>query len=110
MIDLINFNLKIAKSPIHGWGMFANEFIKADTIILQNPGIVLQAKIYDSRELMEHFYPYDENFILGLGYVSLINSSDKPNVKFEIDKENKLVIIKTVRDVQINEEITFKYL
>lgn len=110
MINLINFNLKIAKSPIHGWGVFANEFIKADTIILQNPGVVLKAKIYDSRELMGYFYPYNENFILGLGYVSLINSSDEPNVGFEVNIENKVIIIKTVRDVQPNEEITFKYI
>ena len=38
-MELINGNLKIAKSLIHGWGLFTNEFIKQDQIICQSVGI-----------------------------------------------------------------------
>jgi SET domain-containing protein len=109
-MELINSNVKILKSNIHGWGVFANEFIKKDTIILQNPGVTLSSSGYYPRDLLLYFYPCDKDFILGLGPVSLINSSDEPNVMFEVDEKNKIITIKAVRDIQLNEEITFKYL
>lgn len=109
-MKLINFNLSVEKSPIHGWGIFVNEFIHTDTVIIQSPGILLRTAVRYPTELMYYFYPCDGNFILALGYASLINSSKQPNVCFDVDAENKLVNIKSIQPIQPGEEITLNYL
>jgi SET domain-containing protein len=110
-MELINENVKVCKSPIHGWGVFATTDIKENTIIIQTPGIIINTSNVHPESILLHSYPFDaKKCIIGLGYASLINSSDEPNVEFQVDTENEIIIIKTIQDIKINQEITFKYL
>ena len=55
-MELINGNLKIAKSLIHGWGLFTNEFIKQDQIICQSVGIFFPPFIEYPKEIFNYLY------------------------------------------------------
>lgn len=102
---LTNYKISVAK------GIFATDDIPENTLIIQSPGIVLRGpSAYVIKEIAEHTYPFDRDVILCFGYASLINSSDEPNVKFDVDVENKIVNITNIKHIRLNEEITFKYL
>jgi len=108
---LINHKISIERSPIHGWGVFTIDDIQENTLIIQSPGIILKGpSAYIIKEIAEYTYPFNRDVILCFGYASLINSSDEPNVKFEVDIENKIINITTIKNIKSNEEITFKYL
>lgn len=77
---------------------------------MQNPGILFQVGVPYKENLLRYFYPCGNNFLLGLGYASLINSNDNPNTTFKVDTENEIIIITSICDIEPNQEITFKYL
>ena len=101
----------IEKSKIHGWGLFARVPISKQQIITQAPGLIIGVGSYCPPELCCYTFPFSPaGLILSLGPPSLINSSTDPNSTYEVDEINKLVIIKAIRDIECNEEITLQYL
>jgi SET domain-containing protein len=59
---------------------------------------------------MVYLYSGNGSLFLTQGHAGLINSSNFPNSKIEIDIENNIITIIAIRDIFINEEITLKYL
>jgi len=83
--------LTIKPSGIEGLGLFTSAFIKADTEL----GIT---------------HVYDERF--SNGYIrtplgGFFNHSKEPNCMAYID--NDFIKLKTIRDINLNEELTAKY-
>ena len=111
-MELINGNLKIAKSLIHGWGLFTNEFIKQDQIICQSVGIFFPPFIEYPKEIFNYLYNSHspKGLLLFLGYSSLINSSETPNSNFKIDSEQNIITIIASKDINPLEEITLNYI
>ena len=111
-MELINGNLKIAKSLIHGWGLFTNEFIKQDQIICQSVGIFFPPFIEYPKEIFNYLYNSHspKGLLLFLGYSSLINSSETPNSNFKIDFEQYIITITSIKNINPLEEITLNYI
>jgi SET domain-containing protein len=109
-MKLISCDLSISQSPIHGWGLFTNEFIKKDQIINQSIGINFPPGSDCPAELIKYVYAHSKGLIVFLGYASWINSSKNPNSKFIIDSEQNIITIIASKDINPLEEITLNYI
>lgn len=85
-------------SPIHGKGLFAKDFIPADTVI----GIVQGEPTKTDGEHV--LWVDDENGFLVQCDLRFINHSDTPNAAYYDDLE-----VCAMRDIEPGEEITHNY-
>jgi len=107
--------LFVAPSDQRGRGVFASEMIAADTTIEISPVLVLSM---EDRKRVEETLLYDYIFSWGedgrkaciaLGYLSLYNHSYNANCDYEMDFDDELMTIKTVRDIEKGEELFINY-
>jgi SET domain-containing protein len=107
--------LFVAPSKNKGRGVFASEPIPAKTVIEIAPVIVMSRKertFLDQTLLHDYIFEWGnekDQCCMALGYVPLYNHSDEANCDYEMDFENKIISIKTVRDVEAGEELMINY-
>lgn len=109
-MSLISCKLYIKESSIHGWGLFANEFIKTNQIITQSPSIIFPTGVYCPQQLLPYTFSFEGKLMLGLGHINFINSSENPNTTSSYSFQDNIITIKAIKDIQSEEEITLKYL
>ena len=109
-MKLISCDLSICQSPIHGWGLFTNEFIKKDQIINQSVGINFPLGNDCPAELIKYVYAHTKGLIISLGHASWINSSKTPNASFSIDSIQNIITLIATQDINPLEEITLNYI
>ncbi|MFC0772762.1 SET domain-containing protein [Terrimonas alba] len=107
--------LFIAPSGDLGRGVYTSSAIEADTVIEMSPVIVMSN---DDRKLLDKTLLHDYIFEWGrkggqccmaLGYVPMYNHSYKSNCEYEMDFDNDLISIKTVRYIKEGEELFINY-
>lgn len=95
--------------------MFTSEDIEAGTVIEISPVIIMSNK---ERELLDQTLLHDYIFEWGdkkdkccmaLGYVPVYNHSYESNCEYEMDFEQELISIKTVRQVKAGEQLFINY-
>lgn len=116
MKEILYFNNKIEmrKSPIHGWGIFAKDFITIGEILEEEPYLIIPMSPNESSSL---FIDYRYNFprenskhqVIAFGFSCIYNHSNDPNAKWETDEENNIFIFSTIKDIQKDEEIFIYY-
>jgi len=111
---LFNNKIEVKKSTIHGWGVFAKNFIHAGEILEENAFLIIPMNKNESSSLFIDYrfnYPRlnSENQVLVFGYSSLYNHSEDPNAKWETDEINKLFIFQAIKDIEKDEEILVYY-
>jgi len=107
----------VAKSRIHGLGVFANEDIQEGEVFEITPLIdVVKSKEEDLKH--EFFYDYrfaynkegkTTKLVLALGYGSLYNHSNTPNANWRLNTELDMFEFFSVRDIKDGEEIFIYY-
>lgn len=107
--------LSIADAGEQGRGVFTSEDISDDTTIEESPVIVMsrdERKLLDQTLLHDYIFEWGGNkdqCCMALGYVPLYNHSYRSNCEYEMDFENKLIRIKTVRFIKKGEELFINY-
>jgi len=107
--------LSIAPSPKGGRGVFATQNIPAGTVLEISPVIVLTAaerKEVEKTKLFDYIFEWGKSRKQGcvaLGYVSMYNHDYSSNCDYEMDYEERLMTIKTVKDVKKGEELCVNY-
>ncbi|MCB0777233.1 MAG: SET domain-containing protein-lysine N-methyltransferase [Chitinophagaceae bacterium] len=107
--------LYIAETDQMGKGVFTTENLEADSVIEIAPVLVMsndERKLLDQTLLHDYIFEWGEESTeccLALGYVSIYNHSYESNCEYEMDFENKLIRIKTVRQVLAGEELFINY-
>jgi uncharacterized protein len=107
--------LHIAPTSSMGRGVFTSEDLKKDTIIEISPVIVLSRedrKLLDQTLLHDYIFEWGEKknqCCMALGYVPLYNHSYKSNCEYEMDFDEALITIKTVRHIKAGEELFINY-
>lgn len=94
------------KSPMHGYGVFADKTIKKGEIIEECYMIVSKG----GDKGLEDFY-FDakgKNAIL-TGFGIIYNHLDEPNADYTINQKNRLATIKAERKILKGEEIFISY-
>ena len=98
-----------------GKGVFSTENLEADSVIEIAPVLVMskdERKLLDQTLLHDYIFEWGEDSTkccLALGYVSIYNHSYESNCEYEMDFENELIRIKTVRQVLAGEELFINY-
>ena len=105
----------VAKSPVHGWGVFAKEKILTGELIEECP--VLDLPI-EKGEVTSLLIDYRFNFpsgtewesqVVALGYGSLYNHSDQANAYWVSDNLARTFKFIASRDIEAGEEIFTYY-
>ena len=115
----VSSKIRVQQSPVHRWGMFAVEKIKANEIIEECPMVELEQRWLDKDESI--FSRYRFNFPSGghpesqqicLGYGSIYNHSNEPNAYWHsvyYSSEISTYRFIALRDIEPNEEIFICY-
>ncbi|KAF1800060.1 hypothetical protein FB192DRAFT_1308928 [Mucor lusitanicus] len=129
--DILKFNqlqsrkkqLRFAKSPIHDWGLYAEEHIDVNDMVIEYVGEVIRQQVAEEREKQyercgigsSYLFRVDDDTVIDAtkcGNVArFINHCCAPNCSAKIitvDKQKKIVIYAN-RDIEPGEEITYDY-
>lgn len=112
---MINPSLYINETGEKGRGVFTKQSIVANTIIEISPVIVMSAderKLLDQTLLHDYIFewgPDNKQCCMALGYISIYNHAYQSNCEYEMDFENHLIKIKTVRTIEAGEELFINY-
>jgi SET domain-containing protein len=107
--------LFISPSGSMGRGVFTSSAIEAGTVVEIAPVIVMNS---EDRSLLDKTLLHDYIFEWGgkknqccmaLGYVPIYNHSYKSNCEYEMDYDNEVISIKTVRYIKEGEELFINY-
>ena len=107
--------LYIEKSNGKGRGVFTKQDIPANTIIEISPVIVMSAEeriLLDQTLLHDYIFEWgkeSKQCCMALGYVPVYNHSYKSNCEYEMDFENEIIKIKTIRLIKEGEELFINY-
>lgn len=117
---MLHVKTKIAPSAIHGFGLFADQFIPTDTIVWKfTPGFDLKFSNDEISKLpknVQNFldtYAYlskkSRLYILPSDNAKYFNHSDNPNTLSEYLDGEEEVVTRAIKDIQKDEEITDNY-
>lgn len=107
--------LYIAPTPRMGRGVFSAEAIPPDTIIEIAPVIVMSAAeriLLDQTRLHDYIFEWGhekELCCMALGYVPVYNHACPSNCEYEMDYDTQLITIKTMRQINADEELFINY-
>lgn len=107
--------LFVAPAGERGRGVFTSEPLEKDTTVEIAPVIVMSRKdrvLLDQTALYNYIFEWGHDkkqCCMALGYVPLYNHSYKSNCEYEMDFDEALITIKTVRFIKAEEEIFINY-
>ena len=108
-------SLFIASSTNRGRGVFAGEDLLKGTLVEVSPVLVMSR---EERILLDKTLLHDYIFLWGksrlqccvaLGYLSLYNHDYQANCNYEMEFDEAIIRITTVRDVKKGEELCINY-
>ncbi|KAJ2936540.1 hypothetical protein H1R20_g555, partial [Candolleomyces eurysporus] len=116
-------HLRFSRSPIHDWGLYAQEKISRGEMVIEYVGEVIRAQVAEKREKAyerqgigsSYLFRIDEELVVdatkkgNLG--RLINHSCDPNCTAKIITINgeKKIVIYAKQDIEYGDEITYDY-
>ncbi|KAG9206302.1 histone methyltransferase set1 [Epicoccum nigrum] len=129
--DALRFNqlkkrkklVKFERSAIHNWGLYADENIAANDMIIEYVGEIVRQRVADLREAKydqqgvgsSYLFRIDEDTVIDAtkkgGIARFINHSCTPNCTAKIIKvdNSKRIVIYALRDIARDEELTYDY-
>lgn len=112
MTPYIHPLLSVKRSPVHGWGVFAEQDIPSGTVIERSAIVTLPSTpsdlLWDYRFGWPQNKPWTE-MVMAMGWAGFYNHSSSSNVEWESDEENRLLVFITTRDVEAGEELFTYY-
>jgi SET domain-containing protein len=107
--------LFIAVAGDRGRGVFTSENIEKDTVLETAPVIVMSKEdrqLIDKTLLHDYIFewgPKNEKCCMALGYVPIYNHSYRSNCEYEMDFDNQLIRVRSVRFIKAGEELFINY-
>ena len=104
-----------SKIPGAGRGVFAKKTIKKGELVETCP--IIEVSKHDTSNLKEsilvtYFFYFGKNkekLAMALGFGSIYNHSDKPNIRYKIKQKEEIIEFVAIKTINRNEEITFNY-
>lgn len=103
---LFQNKLCVQKSPIHGYGVFAQQDIQEGDIVEECLGLPLDCL---SDDLINYVFNVKGQIVLLMGFGSIYNHADDPNVAYEYDVASRVMTLKAKRLIREGEEIFISY-
>ena len=110
-----NPKIYVDKSPIHGWGVFAKDFIRSGEVFEICPVLDLPINKGESSPLLIDYrfnWPQGENWdtqVISFGFGSLYNHSNDANAYWRSNLKNKTFEFVSIKDIHPGEEIFIWY-
>lgn len=117
-----NLGTYIDKSRFEGAnkGVFADRDMPLDHYIEISPAILIsheEGALLEKTIIGEYMFDWNpgneegksKGYALALGMGSLFNHSDTPNIEWDFNEENQLILFYTLREIKQNEELTINY-
>ncbi|KAF2730580.1 histone H3-K4 methyltransferase Set1 [Polyplosphaeria fusca] len=115
--------VKFDRSAIHNWGLYAQEAIAANDMIIEYVGEKVRQRVADLRETKydlqgvgsSYLFRIDEDTVIDAtkmgGIARFINHSCTPNCTAKIIRADgsKRIVIYALRDIDQDEELTYDY-
>lgn len=101
-----------------GRGLFATRFIAKGEIIEVSPIIKIikkESRLLDKTILKDYVFEYisnnidDVKYCIALGFGSLFNHNETPNINYEIDYKNDVIVFRSNRKIEIDEQLFIDY-
>lgn len=98
-----------------GRGVFTADDLPKETTIEISPVLVMSAeerRLLDKTLLHDYIFEWGHDkkqCAMALGYVPLYNHSYKSNCEYEMDFEESVIAIKTIRFIKAGEELFINY-
>ena len=96
-----------------GRGVFAAKPIRKGDIVEAAPVIVIpdeDVDLIDQTAMADYYFKWGEShFALVLGYGSLYNFSELPNLSFEVDLINEVMVYRAIKSIKKDQELTVHY-
>ena len=107
--------LVIAPTGGKGRGVFTTDDIEEGTVIEVSPVIVMSRedrKLLDQTLLHDYIFEWGadrKGCCMALGYIPIYNHSYRSNCEYEMDYEEAVISVKTVRFIKAGEELSINY-
>jgi SET domain-containing protein len=112
---MISTFLYIGNSGRKGRGVFTREGILPNTVIEISPVVVMTGTdrtLLDQTRLHDYIFEWgksQQECCMALGYIALYNHSYKSNCEYEMEYDQEVISIKTMRYIQAGEELFINY-
>ena len=112
---MIHSCIYIGSSQDRGKGVFAAEKIPVGILVEVSPVVVMSQEeraLLDQTRLHDYIFEWgaDRNqCCMALGYIAVYNHAYSSNCEYEMDYEQGLIRVKTVRDIEAGEELFVNY-
>mmetsp|Transcript_17579 Transcript_17579/g.40874 ORF Transcript_17579/g.40874 Transcript_17579/m.40874 type:complete len:244 (-) Transcript_17579:15-746(-) len=115
---LNTFNVFVAQSSVHGWGVFAAKDFVENEMLHESPGRLVQGSSSQVTDIIFDAWQVEEDdkdaSIIGLGFASLHNHSDDANTAVLWERSPRhggeiVGIFYALRPIQCGEELTISY-
>lgn len=104
--ELIRTRTVVKKSPIHGYGVFAEQNFQRDDIIEECYFLRADSQAID---FIDYYFLAGECRAMVLGDGSIYNHSQTPNALHRIDNDHAIMIVQANRPIKQGEEICISY-
>lgn len=108
--------LYIADTHDKGLGVFSRQPLAEGTVIEESPVLVMSdTQRYHLDQTLLHDYIFEwepgnkKMCCMALGYVPIYNHSDHANCEHFMNYKKETIIIRTMRDIEADEELTINY-
>ncbi|MET0242808.1 MAG: SET domain-containing protein-lysine N-methyltransferase [Flavitalea sp.] len=108
-------SLFIGPTSEMGKGVFTSEDLPRGTVIEMSPVIVMNGsdrKLIDQTKLYDYIFEWgdgEDQCCMALGYIPMYNHSYKSNCEYDMDYDDEIMTIKTVRKIKAGEELFINY-
>lgn len=103
-------HLVVKKSPVHGYGVFADADFAEGDILEECFSIAGSSKDMKTDPFIHYVFGDDENLLMiPLGFGCIYNHSDIPNADYFFDCDNLIIFFKAIKPIKKGEEIFIYY-
>lgn len=106
MKKLLQPQLLVKKSSVHGYGVFADKDFLENDIIEECYSILCDGA---DTVLNKIYFDVDGQHALLTGYGSIYNHSDSPNMRYYFDEMHKVTVFIATRNIKQGEELFHSY-
>lgn len=105
--QLLQNQIAVKKSSMHGYGVFAlknirkGEKIEECYFLLSNRG--------GDKGLEDFYFDVKGKYAIFTGYGSIYNHADEPNADYSINRKKRITTIKAIKTIRKGEEIFISY-
>lgn len=102
----------IIKNTKRGFGVFSTKNIVSNTVIEHSPysscwSSKWQETPEDLRKIVFSYPKNSDNYVIGLGYISIYNHSDNNNADWFTTEGG--LLIRSIKDIKMGEEVFINY-